>query len=113
MKFLLHLVVSLVLLSCSAVTADKHLNERTFKTGDITVKWYQISEITSIHDFVDIERFGWTKTIMKANTDGICNILINGDTVIIQAQKNSLIYDLTAKTLNCYVQLDTSITTCQ
>src|SRR4051812_26701046 len=71
----------LSLTSCSSMTADKRLNEKTFKAGNITVKWYQISEISSIHVFVDIERWGWTKTIMKANTDGIYDILINGDTI--------------------------------
>ena len=113
MKSLLQILFLLTLTSCTSVLGDKHLDEKIFKGGDITVKWYRISEITSIHDFIDIERWGWTKTIMKANTDGIYDILIKGDAITIQTTNNLLVYDLTAKTLNCNITLDTTITICQ
>lgn len=103
----------MTLTACSAITADKHLDEKVFKAGDIIVKWYQISEITSVHDFIDIERWGWTKTIMKANTNGIHDILIKGDTITIQTMPNLVVYDLTAQTLNCNIRLDTTVTLCE
>ena len=112
MKTVLQILALIFLASCSSAIADKHLNEKTFTSGDITVKWYRISEITTIHDFVDIERWGWTKTIMKANTDGIYDISITGDTITIQAINDLLVYDLTARTLNCYINLDTTVTMC-
>jgi hypothetical protein len=113
MKSLLIILLPILLTSCSAIIGDKHLDEKTFTSGNITVKWYRISEITTIHDFIDIERWGWTKTIMKANTDGIHDILINGDTITIQTMPDLLTYDLTAKTLNCHIRLDTTVTKCQ
>ena len=113
MKSLLQPFLSLTLISCSAITADKHLDEKTFKGGDIIVKWYHISRITTVHDYVDIERWGRTKNIMEANTDGIYDILIKGDTVTVQTTKDLLVYDLTAKALNCHIKLDTSITICR
>ena len=74
MKSLLGILLLTLLISCSAVVGDKHLDENIYTSGDIKVKWYRISEITSVHDFIDVERWGWTKTIMKANTDGIHDI---------------------------------------
>ena len=68
-----------------------------------------MSEITTLHDFVDIERWGWTKNIMEANTGGIYNVLIKDDTVTIKASNDLIIYDLVAKTLNCHIKLDTTI----
>jgi|GEM_PF-1921505 len=113
MKFIVPFLFILTLTACSTISADKHLDEKVFKAGDITVKWYRISEITSAHDFIDIERWGWTKTIMKANTGGIYAVLIKGDTITIQTTPKLLIYDLTAKTLNCDIKHDTTITLCQ
>jgi hypothetical protein len=112
MKILIHFLLLITLTSCSSI-GDKHLDEKTFESGDIKVKWYRISNITNIHDFVDIQRWGWTKTIMEANTGGIHDILIQGDTVIIQTTPNLLIYELTARTLNCHIRLDTTITISQ
>jgi hypothetical protein len=68
-----------------------------------------VSEISTIHDFVDIERWGWTKNVMEANTGGIYDILINDDTVTIQARNDLLIYELASKTLNCHIKIDTTI----
>jgi hypothetical protein len=109
MKILfLLLIATLVFCSC-----DKHLDVKTFKSNDISVKWYRISRITTLHDYVDIERWGHTKNILEANEDGIYDILIKADTVIILTTANLVIYELSAKTLNCYIKHDTSITTYQ
>lgn len=113
MKSLLGILLLTLLSSCSTVIGDKHLDEIIYTSGDIKVKWYRISEITSVHDFIDIERWGWTKTIMKANTDGIHDIIIKGDTITIQTIPDLLVYDLTAKTLNCHIRLDTTVTICE
>ena len=113
MKSLSGILFITLLTSCSAIVGDKHLDEKIYTGGDIKVKWYRISEITTIHDFIDIERWGWTKTIMKANTGGIHDILIKGDRITIQTMPDLLVYDLTAKTLNCDIRLDKTITICE
>jgi hypothetical protein len=113
MKSVFQLLLPTILFSCLADTSNRHLDERTFTSGDITVKWYRTSDITTIHDFIEVERWGWKRTLMEANTDGIYDVLINRDTVRIQITKGTLVYTLAAKTLNCYVKLDSSITPCQ
>jgi len=106
-------LLALTLTSCSGIIADKHLDEKTFKSGDITVRWYKRSLITSSHDFVEVERWGWTKEILKANPGGIYDVVIAGDTITILATTSILVYDLTAITLNCHIKLDPSISTCE
>ena len=113
MKFFYPTFLFLLLTSCSELGKGKHLNEKVFKSGDITVKWYQTSAITSVHDFIDVERSGHTETIMEANTGGIYDVLIKGDTITIQAKNDLLIYQLTSRNLSCTIKLDTSITMCQ
>lgn len=94
-----------ILISC-----DKHLDEKIFKSKDITVKWYRKSDITSGHDFIDLERWGYTENILKANIGGIYDVKISGDTIIIRALPEIGIYDLVAKKYECYIKLDTAIT---
>jgi hypothetical protein len=97
------IIMTLLLSSCSR----KHLNEKIFTSKDITVSWYQISEITTMHDFVDITRWKHTRNIMEANTGLIHDIIISGDTIILKADDNSAIYSLSARALQCYIRLDT------
>ncbi|SHF71494.1 hypothetical protein SAMN02745131_03371 [Flavisolibacter ginsengisoli DSM 18119] len=108
--FIRNLCLALILTSCSTLLPDKHLNEKTFESNDITVKWYKVSEITSGHDFVDLTRNGYTKTILKANSMGIHDIIIKRDTITIRTVPGLIIYDLTAQTVGCYIKLDTTVT---
>jgi hypothetical protein len=107
-KLLIFTLVSIVFTSC-----DKHLDIRTFKSKDITINWYRISTITTIHDYVDLERWGHTENILKANTNDLYDILIDGDTIMIQTLPSILIYDLATIKLGCIVKLDSSISKCQ
>src|SRR5271169_4540142 len=104
MKSLLRLLILFQLGSCTF----KHLHEKTFTSGDITATWYEISDITNVHDFVDLQRWGWTRTIVKTNTGDIQNILIDLDTVVIQVGRRAAIDELMAKTLGCYIRIDSS-----
>lgn len=106
--YLLTIVASL-LASCE----DKHLDVKTFSSRDIKVNWYNISRITTVHDYIDIERWGHEKNVMEANTGGIYDILIKGDTIIIQTTRDLIVYDLSIKTLGCNIKQDSSITTYQ
>jgi hypothetical protein len=97
----------ILLTACSGgYFGRKKLGEKIFTSHDITVSWYRVSEITTMHDFVDITRWGHTKNIMEANPNGIYNIVISADTVIIQATRDLLVYDLAARTLQCFIKLD-------
>lgn len=91
-------------------SCKKHLNEKVFKSKDIAVKWYRISEITNGHDYIDIERWGYVENILKANSDNIYDVIISGDTIFIQALPEIVIYDLAAKKYGCFIKLDTTIT---
>ena len=110
MKILI-ILGSYIFLFTSCQDQAKKLDEKKISANDIIISWYRISAITTIHDFVDITRWGHTKNIMKANTDGIYEILIKGDTVIIRTTQDLLVYELAAKTLNCYIQQDSSVST--
>jgi hypothetical protein len=90
---------------------DKPLDPKTFNSRDIKATWYKISRITTTHDYVDVERWGKKTKIMEANTGGIYDVQIKGDTIIIQTTRELLVYDLVAKTLGCIIKHDTSITT--
>ena len=103
-----HLPLLLLIFLLSACE-DKHLDNKMFTSKDITVDWYKISSISTIHDYIDIKRWGYTKNILQSNTDGIYDVKINGDTITIQVLNDCLVYDLVAKTLNCYIKLDSSI----
>ena len=51
------------------ISCDKHLDEKVLKSKDITIKWYRKSEITSVHEFIDLERWGYTDNILEANSE--------------------------------------------
>jgi|GEM_PF-5644223 len=98
------LIFCFLLVSCIRT----HLQEKVFKNNGITVQVYKISEITSVHAFVDMQRDGWTHNIMEANDDVIENVLISGDTVIIKVTPGRPIYSLSAYVQRTYVRLDSS-----
>ena len=83
------------------------------KHEDIIVNWDRKYTFETQHDLIDIKRWGYTENIYESNTDGLYDVLIKGDTIIIQTTPNLIIYKLSALTLNCYIKIDSSITTCQ
>jgi hypothetical protein len=102
--------IFILIIFAFCISCDKHLDEKIFKSKDITVKWYRISEISSAHDFIDLERWGYTNNILRANPYGIYDIKILGDTIIIKALPEIGIYDLVARKNGCYIKLDTTVT---
>jgi hypothetical protein len=67
--------------------------------------------VTSGHEYIDLERWGYTENIFKANTEpGIYDVLISGDTIIIKALPEIGIYDLVAIKNGCFIKLDTTVT---
>lgn len=94
----------------SFISCDKHLDEKIYKSKDITVKWYKISSISTVHDYIDLERWGYSDNILNSNTDGIYDIIISDDTITIRILPDLIIYDLVAKKNECYIKLDTTVT---
>jgi len=94
----------------SFISCEKHLDEKIFKNGDILVKWYRVSAISTVHDHVDLERWGYSENILKSNTGGIYDVKIDKDTVTIRILPGLLIYDLIALKHNCHVKIDSTVT---
>jgi hypothetical protein len=102
---------SLLLLTACDPFELKPLDVKTVKGGNITVRWYQTSSISSVHNHVEIDKNGeWVK-VMEADGNGyrIHDVLLNKDTVVIQAYKDMLVYQLTTEYWGTHVRLDTSI----
>ena len=102
--------IFIILILTFCISCENHLDEKVIKSKDITIKWYRVSEISSGHDFIDLERWGYTNNIMKANTNGIYDVKISGDTIIIKVLPEIGIYDLVARKNGCYIKLDTTVT---
>jgi len=103
------IVLLSLLFSLFTSCSDKRLDLKTYNAGDITVSWYHISEISTVHDFIEIERRGHKKNVMRANTGGIHNVLIHGDTVIIQTIPQLKVYELVTRAFDCVIIQDSSI----
>jgi hypothetical protein len=114
-KHLIILLTTASLSSCGSPLEEKHLNEQVFEERDKVVKTYRTSAITSMHECVDLERWGHVMTIFRAggHRPQLYGVKIKGDTITIQTRGNPSIQHLTAQTLNCYIELDTTITLCQ
>ena len=106
----MHFRKIIIIFTLTLISCDEHLNEKIYKSKDITVKWYKVSTISTVHDYIDLERWGYSNNIMNANTGGIYDIKISGDTIIIRTLPSLLIYDLVAKKNECYIKLDTTVT---
>ncbi|MBY8961487.1 hypothetical protein KJK34_01860 [Flavobacterium sp. D11R37] len=95
------------------VSCDKHLNEKVFEGKNVKVRWYRISRITSVHEYVDLEIRHKTYNLLESNSEGVYDIIVKGDTIIIQVVNDLLIYELSAIANGNIIILDSSITSCQ
>ena len=99
--------ISLLLVLCFA-SCDKRLNEVIVKTGDIKVTKYEISEISTTHDFIEVRKGNSAMTVLETNSDGFADIVISHDTIIIQYLPN-VFYKIADKAFNYKIKLDTTI----
>ena len=77
----------------------KKLNLETIENKEIKIEIYDISEITTIHQFVDLTNKRWDKTerIFEANSNTIDKVEIRNDTILLVTKQNEpIIYDLAA-----------------
>ena len=91
--YILILLFVLQLIAC-----NRKLDLNVIENKEIKIEYYKISEITTIHDFVDITNKRWNKTerICEANAGSIDSIFIRNDSIILQASITALMYDLAA-----------------
>ncbi len=104
--------LAFVLLSSCNPLELKPLDVQTVKGNMVTARWFHTSSITTVHNHVELNtNRGWVQ-LLEADGNGykIYNVSINTDTVVIQAYKDMLVYQLTSKYWGTHVQLDTSIT---
>ena len=100
--------ILLCLPSCDPF-ALKPLDIHTVKKNSIVARWFVTSSITSIHNHVEIlSRSGWEQ-VMESDEEKIYDVLINRDTVIIQARQCINLYQLQSYFWGTYVRIDTSI----
>jgi hypothetical protein len=102
--------VLLVLPSCDPFYL-KPLDVHTVKKGDLIARWFYTSSITTIHNHVEIKtRKGWEQVMeTDGNGDKIYDVLIDNDTVIVQAREGMVLYQLESYYWGTHVRFDTSI----
>jgi len=91
---ILLLIIILALTSC-----EKKLNLTKIENKEILIENYQISELTSIHQFLEITNKKWNKAerILEANDNTIDSIYMQQDTIFLRTtDKKPIIYDLAA-----------------
>jgi hypothetical protein len=88
----------------------KPLDVHTVKKGDLIARWFYTSSITTVHNHVEIKtKKGWEQILETDGNDHIYDVLINKDTVVIQAREGIGVYQLESVYWGTYVRLDTSI----
>jgi len=104
-------ILSLISIGCgNLITPErKKLDEKVISSGDISISWYKVSTISSIHEYVDLSRWKRTKNILETN-GGVREIQIKGDTIIIKTTPTIHLYEFVSKTLGCTIIQDTSKT---
>ena len=86
-----------ILSSCNNLLGRKKLDLEVIENEDILIEKYRISEITTIHQFIDITNKRWNKTerILESNDGSIESVFIKKDTIFLQKLKSEpIIYDL-------------------
>lgn len=89
----------LLLITFFTSCIQRKLNLKVIENDEIKIEHYYISEITFIHEFLDLTDKRWDKTerIYKGGTRAIDSVYIRNDTIYLTAKNNNLlIYDLSA-----------------
>ena len=92
------LKISFLLFLCSSCETKK-LNLKTIENKDVKIEIYDISLITSAHQYVDLtdKYFNETTTIYKANTDELTDVKMRNDTIFLHTKTDDMhFYELVA-----------------
>ncbi|RYD74041.1 MAG: hypothetical protein EOP53_19025 [Sphingobacteriales bacterium] len=98
----------LVLLLFGFSSCNKRLKEFTIKTADIEVTKYEISQVSTVHDFVEVRKGNLAITVLEANSYGFADLFVKHDTIVIQYLPN-IFYKTADKAFNYKIKLDTTI----
>ena len=93
--FLMILFLTFLFSSC----ADKKLDLKIIENDEITIEQYNVSTISTVHEFLDLtnKRWNMTERIYEGNTESIDSVFIKNDTIFLSSQyKERMIYDLSA-----------------
>ena len=90
-----------ILIFCTFLTScsDKKLDLKIIENEEIKIEQYNVSEITTIHEFLDLTNKRWNKTerIYEGNTESIDSVYIRNDTIYLTTKYDKpIIYDLAA-----------------
>ena len=92
------------------ISCTEKLDERVIENLDVKISWYRESEITSAHDFIDVIKDNQTIQILKANENGIVNVIIKKDSIIIKTKPSLIFYEFKEKAFNYNVKIDSTAT---
>jgi len=79
--------------------ADKKLDLKIIENDEIMIEQYNISTISTVHEFLDLtdKRLNKTERIYEGNTESIDSVFIKNDKIFLTSQyKEPIIYDLSA-----------------
>ena len=87
------LTILLLLFAVSSCTTEK-LDLVKIENDDIIIEKYEISLITSSHDYVDLtDKFSnETTTIYKANSDLLVDVVVQNDTIFLHTKYDDMHY---------------------
>lgn len=80
----------------------------TVKSDDIEVTKYEISEISTGHDFIEVKKGASTVKVMEANSHGFTDMIITNDTIIIKYMP-TVVYMFVDNAFGFKIKLDTTI----
>ena len=80
----------------------------TVGRDDVKVSKYEISEISTVHDVIEVKKGYSVIKVMEANSHGFTDIIISQDTVIIKYMP-TVVYKFVDNAFGLKVRLDTTI----
>ena len=90
------------------VSCESRLDKFTVENDDIEVTKYTISEITTMHDFVEVVKGDSAITVLETEAQDFANIVISGDTIIIESLPMNP-YEFVDYAFGYRIKLDTGI----
>jgi hypothetical protein len=105
MKIIINISI-LLFISCGCETKKFHL--KTIENKDVKIEIYDVSLITSGHQYVDLtdKYFNETTTIYKADTDQLTDVKMRNDTIFLYTKYDDMhFYELVAVKYDYTIQV--------
>jgi len=110
-KFIVGIFSVLLFYSCN-IFELKSLDVKEIEKNGIQVRWFYTSDISTVHNHVEIkDKNGWNQ-IMETDGNGykIYDVLIINDSIIVQGYKDMTVYDIKTHYANTYIKFDSAVT---